>query len=170
MNFQITNASVNDLPMVYQLFEDAILFQKKNNYNGWLSYDKQYLISDVEKKLLFKIVNEEMIVCIFSICYADPVIWRNKEKGDALYLHRVVLNRDFKEVKLFPVVLQWAMDHAAQRKLGYIRMDTWAENEKLINYYKSYGFRFIENYTTPGNENLPVQHRNLAVALLEYKL
>ena len=46
-------------------------------------------------------------------------------------------------------------------------MDTWAGNEKLINYYKSYGFRFIENYTTANTEDLPEQHRNLKVALLE---
>lgn len=49
-------------------------------------------------------------------------------------------------------------------------MDTWAENEKIIAYYKSYGFTFIENYRTAETEDLPIQHRNLHVALLEKKI
>lgn len=48
-------------------------------------------------------------------------------------------------------------------------MDTWAANPTIIKYYKSFGFEFIENFTTPDNEELPVHNRNLALTLLEYK-
>lgn len=92
------------------------------------------------------------------------------EKSDAIYLHRIVLNREFRDIKLFNLLLDWALEHARQKKLKHLRMDTWAGNEKLINYYKSYGFRFIENYTTANTEELPEQHRNLKVALLEFAI
>ena len=46
-------------------------------------------------------------------------------------------------------------------------MDTWADNTKIIAYYKSYGFKFIENYKTTNDSELPIQNRNLNVALLE---
>ncbi|ULQ51984.1 GNAT family N-acetyltransferase [Flavihumibacter fluvii] len=168
MNYTITNAAVNDLPVVYQLFEEAILFQERNNYIGWKSYDKEFIQSDIQNGLLFKIINaEDVIACIFSICYSDSLIWRDKEKGDAVYLHRIVLNRQFAGERIFKKVLEWARGFAAAKKLKYIRMDTWAENEKLIGYYKSHGFSFIENYTTADTVELPVQHRNLNVALLE---
>jgi len=49
-------------------------------------------------------------------------------------------------------------------------MDTWADNESLINYYKSFGFKLIENYKTTNAPELPMQNRNLNVALLEIKL
>jgi ribosomal protein S18 acetylase RimI-like enzyme len=167
MNHAIVNATVDDLEIIYQLFEEAIQFQQKNKYIGWLSYDKEYIQKDVEENLLFKLVNEESIVCIFSICYSDKLIWRGKEKGDAIYLHRIVLNRTFQGEKGFQKILNWTLGYAKERLLKYIRMDTWAENEKLISYYKTYGFRFIENYTTANTEALPIQHRNLKVALLE---
>ncbi len=170
MKFIITNATNSDLPKVYQLFEEAILFQKKRNYIGWNNYDKKYLKADIQNGLLFKIINNDDIVCIFSICYSDALIWREKEKGDAIYLHRIVLNRIFKGEKVFKKVMEWAITHARERKLKYIRMDTWADNEKIIGYYKSYDFSFIENYSTPDTEDLPVQHRNLKVALLEFKI
>lgn len=163
----IIKAEEKDLDTICRLFEEAISFQKKNSYIGWNNYDRAYLQTDIENGLLFKITNEEDIICIFSICYRDELIWREMEKGNALYLHRIVLNRQFKGGKVFMKVLDWAVDHAMEKQLAYIRMDTWASNEKIIGYYKSYGFVFIENYTTPDTENLPIQHRNLNVALLE---
>lgn len=168
MNFAIINALTNDLPDIYELFEEAILFQKVNNYVGWKSYDKEYITADIQNNLLYKIVSENKIMCIFSICYADPLIWREKENGNAIYLHRIVLNRVFKNERVFNRVLEWAIKHAREKQLNYIRMDTWADNEKIIEYYKSYDFRFVENYITPGTLDLPLQHRNLKVTLLEF--
>lgn len=170
MDFTITNATVDDLPVIYTLFEAAIRFQKKNNYTGWDNYDKAFIQQDIENGFLFKLVHEDKIVCIFSICYSDPLIWLDKEKGNALYLHRVVTDRTFTKEKLFQRVLDWSIAQAQQKQLQYIRMDTWAANEKIIRYYQSYGFRFIENYTTPGTNDLPLQHRNLRVTLLEYTI
>jgi len=167
MQYIITKADSNDLPIIFNLFEEAIKFMKRKNYIGWKSYDKEFIKSDIEQGLLFKITRSNEIACIFSVCYSDALIWREKEKDNAIYLHRIVLNRNFAGEQLFNKVLEWAIQFAKNRKLDYVRMDTWADNEKIIAYYKSYGFSFIENYTTPNTENLPVQHRNLNVALLE---
>ncbi len=167
MNVAIRNATLDDLQIIYHLFEEAILFQQKNNYIGWLNYDKEFIRKDVEENLLYKVTTDSKIVCIFSICYADALIWREKENGDAIYLHRIVLNREYQGVKIFQIILDWGVDFASEKKLKYIRMDTWASNSKLIDYYKSYGFEFVENYTTANTEALPIQHRNLKVALLE---
>jgi ribosomal protein S18 acetylase RimI-like enzyme len=81
-----------------------------------------------------------------------------------------VLNQQFKGEKIFQKVLDQAVIFAREKNLENIRMDTWAENQKLISYYRGYGFLFIENYTTPETEDLPEQHRNLKVALLERKV
>lgn len=170
MEFTVEEASQSDLDNICELFEEAIAFQKDNNYIGWKNYDKDFIVAEIHNGLLFKIVSKNTIACIFSICYTDPFIWREKENGDAIYLHRVVLNRLFQGEKMFKKVLEWAITHAEAKKIQKIRMDTWAENEKIISYYKSYGFEFVENYTTANNDELPVQHRNLNVALLEFKV
>ena len=67
-------------------------------------------------------------------------------------------------------MLNWAKQFARQNNLKFVRMDTWADNEKIIDYYKLFGFEFIENYKTPNVPELPIQNRNLDVALLEMKL
>lgn len=170
MDFVITSATVADSAAIYQLFEEAIRFQKAHHYIGWNQYDKAFIQSDIQRGLLFKIIKEETIVCIFSICYSDELIWREKEKGDAVYLHRTVVNQEFKGAKLFQKVLDWTIQLATEKKLRFIRMDTWADNFKIIDYYKNYGFKSIETYTTPDTKDLPEQHRNLKVTLLELAL
>jgi ribosomal protein S18 acetylase RimI-like enzyme len=167
MYMLIKKADEPDLPVIYELFEEAIRFQKANHYIGWNDYDKEFIRSDIKNGLLYKLVAGDTIACIFSICLSDALIWRHREKGDAVYLHRIVLNRKFAGRKLFGKVLAWAKQYANEKRLSYIRMDTWADNEKIIAYYIGYGFSFVENYTTPATEALPVQHRNLRVVLLE---
>ncbi len=166
----IIPAVPGDLEMICQLFEAAIQFQQKNNYIGWNSYDKDFIQLDIEKGLLYKMVFENEIICAFSICYSDAMIWREKEQANAIYLHRVIVNQKHRGGKLFHKVLNWAISTAQEKKLTYIRIDTWANNAKLIAYYQDYGFSFIENYTTANSPDLPVQHRNLTVALLELKI
>lgn len=170
MKYSIVKADDHDLSTIFQLFEEAIQYQKQKNYIGWNEIDKNFIREDVRAGSLFKILSGENIAGIFSVCYSDKLIWRDKEKGDAIYLHRIVANRKFQDIKIFGEVCNWAIEHARATGLKYVRMDTWARNSKIINYYESFGFRFIETYTTANTEELPVQHRNLHVALLEMEI
>ncbi len=166
MKHKVIHATLTDLPEIYQLFHMAILFQQVNNYIGWKSFDRDFIKADVEKGLLYKIVDAEAIICIFSVCYSDALIWREKEKGDSIYLHRVIVNQAHKGERIFQKVIDWAIATGQQKKLTQIRIDTWSKNDKIIAYYKSFGFSFVENYTTADSAELPLQHRNLDVALM----
>jgi GNAT superfamily N-acetyltransferase len=112
---------------------------------------------------------DSTIAITFSVRYEDKIIWRSLDTCNSIYLHRLVVNPTFKGQRLFGTILEWAIEHSKQKGLRSIRMDTWAANPTIIKYYKSFGFEFIENFTTPDNEELPVHNRNLALTLLEYK-
>lgn len=169
-DYQIVNTLEEDLEFTYQLFEEAIAYQQRKGYSVWQGYDKKALQNDVHQQLQYKIVIDDTIACVFSICYADPIIWREKEQANAMYLHRIVVNPHLKGQKQFQKILDWSIQHAQQRGTQFIRMDTWGDNPTIIDYYKSFGFRFIENYTTPNSEELPTQHRNLYLTLLEFEI
>jgi ribosomal protein S18 acetylase RimI-like enzyme len=167
---KIINTTNDDLNDVLWLFEQAMELQGRNGYKVWEDVDKAGLEKDIASGLQYKIVQGSNILCIFSIQYHDPFIWRDKDRNDAIYLHRIVVNPNFKGQKQFQKVLDWATDFAQSKDLQFVRMDTWADNLKIIEYYKSFGFVFIENYKTPDAPELPIQNRNLNVALLELKL
>jgi ribosomal protein S18 acetylase RimI-like enzyme len=169
-NIKIINTTMDDLDIVHWLFGQAMDLQGKNGYQVWEEIDNIALEKDIDKGLQYKIVKDNDMLCIFSIQYNDPFIWRNKDQHDAIYLHRIVVNPNFKGQKQFQKVLNWAMQFARKNKLKFVRMDTWAGNKKIIDYYQSFGFKFIENYQTPNTIELPIQNRNLNVALLEMEL
>jgi ribosomal protein S18 acetylase RimI-like enzyme len=166
-NISISNTSLQDFEQIKWLFDEAIKLQNKNGYKVWDSIDEMALQKEITNNLQFKVVQNDIILCIFSIQYSDPFIWQDKDQNDAIYLHRIVTNPNFKGQRLFENVLNWAFQFAKQNKRKHLRMDTWAENHQLIDYYKSFGFHFIGNYKTTETEELPIQNRNLNVALLE---
>lgn len=164
----IVNTEMADLPLVYELFEHSIGYQEKRGYPVWRNYDKGAIIRDIQEKNQYKIVVASTVAMVFSVAYRDKIIWREMDKGESIYLHRIVVNPSFKGQKLFGAVVQWALDHIREKGLKSVRMDTWAANPTIIDYYKRFGFKVIENYTTPDTPELPVHNRNLALTLMEY--
>lgn len=167
---EVINTNESDLEEIFQLFEHSINYQEKKGYPVWRNYDKKALIKDIDDKNQYKVVIDSKMAMVFSVRYNDKIIWRDLDTGNSIYLHRIVVNPEFKGQKLFGVIVDWAIKHSKRVGLRNIRMDTWAANPTIINYYKSFGFEVIENYTTPDSEELPIHNRNLALTLLEYGL
>ena len=103
----IINTEKSDLSFIYHLFDEAIAYKKKSGYPVWREYEEKVLMKEIENKLQYKFVINEEIIYIFSVCYSDKIIWREKDKDDAVYLHRMVVNPKFKGQKLFGKVLEW---------------------------------------------------------------
>ena len=168
--YKIENTTSADLQVVYDLFELSIIYQEKKGYPVWKNYDKSALVNDVNNKNQYKIVIDEQISMVYSVCYSDKILWRQMENGDAIYLHRIVVNPQFKGKRMFGIILEWAIQHAKSKGFKFIRMDTWADDPNIINYYKGFGFYFIEDFNTPDIPELPVHNRNIPLALLEYRV
>ena len=167
----IVNTTEDDLDTVYRIFDEAVQYQKRNNYPDWENYDKDVFKDDIRNQLHYKIViDQHYIACVFSIRLTDKIIWRERDMDDAIYLHRIAVNPAFKGQRQFQKILDWSIEYAKQLGRQFIRMDTWANNPKIIEYYKGFGFVFLENFTTPDTEELPKHNRKLTLALLEYKI
>lgn len=167
---EIQNTQLADLQQILELFDHSIAYQESKGYPTWRNYDKDAIRKDIADKNQYKGIIESKVAIVFSVRYADKIIWRELDDGKSVYLHRIVVNPEFKGRKLFGEILNWAILHGRQLGLASIRMDTWAANPTIIEYYKAFGFNFVENYTTPDSPELPVHNRNLALTLLEYKV
>lgn len=167
-SYEVRNTETSDLGLIFGLFEQSINYQEKKGYPVWRNYDRNTIIKDIENKNQYKVIIGSSIAIVFSVGYADKIIWRHHDKGDSLYLHRIVVNPKHKGQKLFGKIVNWASQHGKRKGLNNIRMDTWANNPTLIEYYKTFGFNVIENYTTPDSIELPAHNRNLALILMEY--
>ena len=167
---EVVHTEIGDLDQIFKFFDESIKYQEKKGFPVWKNYDKRAILRDIENKNQYKVVADSQAAMVFSVCYTDKVIWRALDAGTSIYLHRIVVNPEFKGKKLFGVILDWAINHARKNELTSVRMDTWASNPAIIEYYKTFGFEFVEFYTTPDTAELPVHNRNLALALLEFKI
>jgi ribosomal protein S18 acetylase RimI-like enzyme len=170
LQYKIENTIFNDLPFIYWIFEEAMAFHSRNNYPVWNGYDKDALQHEVKEGLEHKIVIEDKIALVFSAIYSDPVIWREMDKDDSVFLHRIAVNPEFRGMKLFGEVFKWSINDAISKGRKYVRLDTWGDNPNMIAYYQSFGFRFVENFSTGDDPALPSPHRNMYMALLEYEI
>ncbi|HIS49153.1 MAG TPA: GNAT family N-acetyltransferase [Candidatus Gallacutalibacter pullistercoris] len=74
----------------------------------------------------------------------DPVFWPEKQKGSAVYIHRLSVAQGFAGTGLPQKMLEFAAGYA--RKLGIfcLRLDCRADREKLRAVYEAFGFRFVD--------------------------
>ncbi len=164
---QIVNTTLADQDDVFLFFEHSISYQEKNGYVSWRNYDRQAVIQDILQQRQYKIVVDGVTAMVFSVCFTDRLIWRHFDRGDSIFLHRIVVNPLFKGRRLFGVIVEWATAVARERKLSFVRMDTWAKNPAIISYYETFGFTLVEFFTTPNADELPAHNRNLDLALLQ---
>ncbi len=125
---EVINTQRGDLDQIFELFEHSIHYQEKKGYPVWRNYDKSAIIKDLADRNQYKVVIDSMTAIVFSVCYTDKVIWRDLDQGNSIYLHRIVVNREFKGQKLFGTILDWAIKQSKQKGFDRIRMDTWAAN------------------------------------------
>lgn len=168
MNIQ--NSTSEDLLEIFRLYKLATDFQKSKKMVNWPTFSKEMVLNEIEEKRQYKLLIDNKIACVWAIATSDPLIWKEKNKDAALYLHRIATNPEFKGNNLVNQIVNWSKNYAEQHKIEYIRMDTVGENFGLINYYKKCGFKFLGLSKLEETEGLPGHYTNATVSLFEIEL
>jgi RimJ/RimL family protein N-acetyltransferase len=167
---QIENAEREDIKIILELYDKAIEFQKTVFDKPWLGFDVEFVNREIQEGRLWKITEAGLIANIFSVTYSDPMLWLGKSDDPAMYIHRIVTNPDFRGRGYVPAITEWAKSHARKKGLQFVRMDTWSDNQKLLDYYQNCGFKFLGTVAPEETSSLPPHYRGLTLALLEIDL
>jgi len=164
---EILKTSTDDLKIMKLMWSEALHFQKEGGNPVWPEFPEELIIKEIESDLNYKLTAGGKILCYFSIAFSDPAIWGDKEKGDALYLHRGVTAPEFRGLGLTRFIFEWARVKAKLINRKYIRIDTWGSNKELINYYIRAGFRHVGYIELGEAPELPAHYNNLRLAIFE---
>ncbi len=167
---QIQNSTPEDLATILALYDSAIEHQKKVFNKHWQPFDPQMIEREIEEKRQWKMVIDNQIVCIFAITYNDPIIWKEKDKAPSLYLHRIVTHPDHRGNFFVKDIIAWALKFCREHGKQFIRMDTFGDNQKLIDYYVACGFKFLGLTTLGAADDLPKHYRNASLSLFEIQV
>lgn len=102
--------------------------------------------------------------------FNDIEIWEEKENNDAVYIHRIATNPDFRGNNFVKKIAEWSKEFAKEKNRKFVRMDTCGQNDVLINHYKNCGFNFLGMHKLKGNKNLQQHYIDADVCFFEIEL
>ncbi|MES2276044.1 MAG: GNAT family N-acetyltransferase [Bacteroidota bacterium] len=158
---------VSDLEAIFQLYEEAILYQKKYGNNHWLGFSEEMVKKEIEENRHFKVLNDQLLIGTFVYTLSDRLIWKAANDIPAIYIHRIATSPEARGNNLVGHIVNWAKIFAREKNLQFIRMDTGSGNDRLIGHYIKCGFTFLGDTTVDYTPDLPLHYQNGKFALLE---
>lgn len=166
----IENSTSNDFEKIVELYDAAIAYQKTKFKRNWQRFDDELIRKEIKEKRQWKIIMDGAVACIFATTHSDPYIWKEKNADPSVYIHRIVTNPAFRGNQFMKHIIKWAKTYCRENQLENIRMDTWGDNESLVNYYQQCGFELLGIVTPEQTAELPKHYSCISLALLEIKI
>lgn len=83
------------------------------------------------------------LVGTYLIVWFDPSIWGEWDHAGAGYIHRLAVDRRYQGLGIGLRLLRDAEDRIRQNGKTTARLDCMADNERLNQYYRDSGYRFV---------------------------
>jgi len=146
----------------------ALAYQKDRNLPLWSPFPEGTISSEMNEGRHFSgFVSGDVLAGFFSVTHSDPVIWGEAERGDAIYIHRMCVNPACRGNHFAGHVLSWAGGYASGKGRKFVRMDTWASTQGLVDHYVRCGFKLIGTKNLSDVSGLLPHYRGQELALFE---
>lgn len=136
-----------------QIIEDILVQAAR-----WMSESGQHQWN--EDAVLWKTVSTYHKQSDFYIAYADntpaacmalverdPAFWPDAKQGEALYIHKLAVVRQFAGKGFAQKMVASAKQQALQKGIAYLRLDCHQDRPKVHQLYQREGFVFVRNQT-----------------------
>lgn len=149
LQLKIRPALTEEAETVLSLWQNSARWLNSNGIYQWEPghFNREQVIKFVKDgaDIYLAEFNNE-IVGTYALTWADPFIWKELDNENSGYIHRLAVNRDFKGLGIGYQLLENAEQQIRQKGKTYIRLDCMADNPRLNQYYKDYGFTFVRRY------------------------
>ncbi|QDN84346.1 GNAT family N-acetyltransferase [Streptomyces sp. RLB3-6] len=153
----IVRAELTDLPQLLKFRTDAAAWLGSLGIDQWA---EPFPVSNITASIragevfLFK---EDLAAGAAATVTLDRNIdpelwdlWTPEERAEpALYVHKLVVDRQHAGRDLGGQILDWAGDLAAQQGARWLRLDAWTSNSRLHQYYRAHGFQHVRTAPDP---------------------
>ncbi|KAG0272084.1 hypothetical protein BGZ95_012175 [Linnemannia exigua] len=169
--FSFRETKPHELDIFIDILERAALWMEENKLNQWIpgSFVAPKTRAHIENTIslgnAYFIIktspastsdstdnNKETIIGTFTLNYTDSfdqMLWTElvEDWTDAVYLHRLVVEREYKGFGLGPKALHFAELEGLKRGKHFLRLDCMADNKLLKAYYREKaGFKEFDDY------------------------
>ena len=167
---KITNSTLEDIPAIFKLYEAATSYQKTVNNKSWKGFERSLIEKEISENRHFVILENQEVACTFLIAFNNPTLWDDQGADEAIYLHRIATNPNFRGQSYVQKIVDWAVNYAKDNKLSFVRLDTHSGNERLNAHYIKCGFTFKGVRSIEYTADLPIHYKDGPFSLFEIKL
>ena len=164
---QVLNSTSQDIDTIFEFYDIAVAHQKKVFNKHWQGFSLPMVQKEVAENRQYKILVDGVIASIFAVTFNDLEIWEEKDADPAIYIHRIVTHPNYRGFGFVNIIVDWAKKYAKENQLQYIRMDTWADNEKLLAHYTGCGFDHVGIRKISPDSGLPKHYDGISLNLFE---
>ncbi|MDN3353059.1 GNAT family N-acetyltransferase [Actinomadura sp. DC4] len=147
-NFTIRRATPGEHSLVIDLIEEASDWLRAKKTDQWADpwptrNDRDArVLAGLERGETWLVWDGRAPAATMTICQEPiPHVWGKSGRGDAVYVHRLVVGRAYAGHDLGGVMIDWAVQRELRtRPVEWVRVDVWTTNEGLHAYYRRQGF------------------------------
>lgn len=167
----IEHITFSDIDEVFRLYKIASDYQKaKKKVVVWPEFKRSLVETEISENRQFKILINEEIACVWAITFNDEQIWEERNKDNAIYIHRIATSPNFRGNNFVFEIVKWAKKYATEKNIQFVRLDTLGNNVRLIEHYKNTGFNFLGMFDMKNTSDLPDHYQDAPVCLFEINL
>ncbi|MDQ7949105.1 MAG: GNAT family N-acetyltransferase [Pedobacter sp.] len=167
MNIQIQQSTPTDLELIFEFYGYAVAHQKEVSDQHWEGFDPVLVKQEIAEGRQYQVLVDGQVACVFVVTFNDKQIWKERSNDPAIYVHRIVTHPSYRGLGFVGHITDWAIGYAKQHALQFVRLDTWADNEKLNQYYQRFGFQPAGNILITANSGLPKHYEGIELSLFE---
>ena len=145
-NITIKQTQESDIPVIESILLDTVTWLNEMNqplWNmdeiKWDSLSKQYKIDDFYIAYLNGIPSGCMVIIDY-----DPFFWKNVEKGEALFIHKLAVTKSARKSGVADALIDFFKEEGINRNVKTIRLDTHSLRSRLRAFYERHGFVCVE--------------------------
>lgn len=155
----INHCELSDTGSILALYAAARALQTERGMVVWPVFDASLVEGEIREHRQWKIIEEGTLACNWAVTFEDRAIWGERDRDDAVYIHRFCTHPLFRGRRHVDGMVAWAKEYARQRGRRYVRLDTLGNNTGLIKHYTSAGFRFLGIFRLADTSTLPLHYQ-----------
>ena len=165
---RVEPARIHDMPAIHAAYAEGRAIQRARGVaNPWPDFTDAALLTEIAAGRLHCVHDGATLAGVFSLTDADPDIWGARERGAHLYLHRISRAAGWRGRGLTEAAVAWAEERRRAMGREGIRLDTWADNARMIALYESFGFVQVGRCRLGADPRLSPHYHGIELALLE---
>jgi GNAT superfamily N-acetyltransferase len=142
MDVHIRQAGIHETEAVSNVLTGAAQWLVERGTPMWKAdeLNPERVAGDVADGLFFVAGVSGTIAGTVKFQLEDPLFWPDQPKGEAAYVHRLAIRREFAGKQVSSTLLHWAAERAHALGRRYLRLDCEATRPRLRAFYERFGF------------------------------